>query len=92
MTSAFYLPKLYHDESDLVVVVICADYAQKEWPGLEWDAVFDLLKQRKEAEVMLCRFDHATVEGLFSDAGYRRTRRQDSRASRHAHPRTPRDQ
>src|SRR5258707_844173 len=65
-----YLPKLYHDESDLVVAVICQDYSKKEWPGLEWDAVFDLLKQRKEAEVMLCRFDHATVEGLFSDAGY----------------------
>jgi hypothetical protein len=65
-----YLPKLYHEETDLVVVVICQDYAEKEWPGLEWDAVFDLLKKRKEAEVMLCRFDQATIEGLFSDAGY----------------------
>ena len=34
-----YLPKLYHEDSDLVVLVICRDYAQKEWPGLEWDAV-----------------------------------------------------
>jgi len=65
-----YLPKLYHDESDLVVVVICLDYGQKEWCGLEWDAIFDLLKKRREADVMLCRFDYATVEGLFSDAGY----------------------
>ena len=30
-----YLPKLYHEEADLVVVVICPDYALKEWPGLE---------------------------------------------------------
>jgi len=65
-----YLPRLYHEEADLVVVVICDDYSQKEWPGLEWDAVFDLLKKRKEAEVMLCRFNRAAVEGLFSDAGY----------------------
>jgi len=65
-----YLPKLYLEEADLVVVVICGDYSRKEWPGLEWDAVFDLLKNRKEADVMLCRFDHATVEGLFSDTGY----------------------
>jgi tetratricopeptide (TPR) repeat protein len=64
-----YLPKLYHEETDLIVVIICRDYALKEWPGLEWDAIFDLLKKRKEDEVMLCRFDHATVEGLF-DAGY----------------------
>jgi hypothetical protein len=64
-----YLPKLYHEETDLVVVIICRDYTVKEWPGLEWDAIFDLLKKRKDDEVMLCRFDNATVEGLF-DAGY----------------------
>src|SRR5215211_4539484 len=58
-----YLPKLYHEESDLVVVVICRDYPHKEWCGLEWDAIFDLLKQRREGEVMLSRFDHAHVEG-----------------------------
>lgn len=67
-----YLPKLYHQDSDLVVVVvvICRDYAQKEWPGLEWDAVFDLLKKRRGDEVMLGRFNGATVEGLYSDAGF----------------------
>jgi TIR domain len=65
-----YLPKLYHDETGLVVVVISKDYSQKEWTGLEWDAILDLLKKRKEDEVMLCRFGHSTVEGLFSDAGF----------------------
>src|SRR5260370_24504427 len=65
-----YLPKLYHEESDLVVVVICKDYPLKEWPGLEWDAVFDLLKYRRDDGVMLARFDHTTVDGLYSDAGY----------------------
>jgi tetratricopeptide (TPR) repeat protein len=65
-----YLPKLYHEESELVVVVICRDYPHKEWCGMEWDAIFDLLKQRREGEVMLGRFDHATVEGLYSDAGF----------------------
>jgi nucleoside phosphorylase/predicted acylesterase/phospholipase RssA len=66
----FYLPDLYHDQSDLVVVVVCRDYQQKEWCGLEWDAIFDLLKKRKNSEVMLCRFDHAMVQGLFSTAGF----------------------
>jgi tetratricopeptide (TPR) repeat protein len=65
-----YLPKLYHEESELVVVVICRDYPHKEWCGLEWDAIFDLLKQRREGEVMLTRFDLASVEGLYSDAGF----------------------
>jgi hypothetical protein len=35
-----HLPKLYHEQSDLIVVVICSDYARKEWCGLEWDAMF----------------------------------------------------
>jgi len=66
----FYLPELYRDKSDLVVVVVCRDYQQKEWCGLEWDAIFDLLKKWKNSEVMLCRFDHATVQGLYSTAGF----------------------
>jgi tetratricopeptide (TPR) repeat protein len=65
-----YLPKLYNEQSELVVVVVCRDYPHKEWCGLEWDAIFDLLKQRREDEVMLSRFDHANVEGLYSDAGF----------------------
>jgi tetratricopeptide (TPR) repeat protein len=65
-----YLPKLYHEESELVVVIVCRDYPHKEWCGLEWDAIFDLLKQRRESEVMLSRFDLANVEGLYSDAGF----------------------
>jgi TIR domain len=64
-----YLPKLYHEQSDLVVVVICRDYVGKEWCGLEWDAIFGLLKQRRENEVMLSRFDNAIVDDLF-DAGF----------------------
>lgn len=65
-----YLPKLYHEQSDLVVVVICTDYPKKEWCGLEWDAIFDLLKKRREDEVMLANFDYASVDGLYSDAGF----------------------
>src|SRR5687767_11889356 len=53
-----YLPELYHKESDLVVVVVCPDYDVKQWTGLEWTAIHDLLSKRKDSEVMLCRFDH----------------------------------
>jgi tetratricopeptide (TPR) repeat protein len=66
----FILPDLYHDESDLVVAVFCPKYEQKEWCGLEWRAVFDLLKQRRNEEVMLCRFDRATARGIYSTAGF----------------------
>lgn len=65
-----YLPNLYNRESDLVVVVVCPDYDVKEWTGLEWLAIHDLLQQRKRDEVQLCRFDHAHVDGLFRGAGF----------------------
>jgi tetratricopeptide (TPR) repeat protein len=65
-----YLPELYHKESDLVVVVVCPDYDAKQWTGLEWTAIHDLLSKRMHEEVMLCRFDYAEVKGLYSTAGF----------------------
>jgi tetratricopeptide (TPR) repeat protein len=65
-----HLPDLYHDESDLVVLVICKDYESKEWCGLEWTAIHALIKERKVEDVMLCRFDQALIKGLYSTAGF----------------------
>lgn len=65
-----YLPNLYNRECDLVIVVVCPDYDEKEWTGLEWLAIHDLLQQRKRDEVVLSRFDHAQVDGLFRGAGF----------------------
>lgn len=65
-----YLPNLYNLESDLVVVVVCPNYDEKEWTGLEWLAIHDLLQQRLHDEVQLCRFAHAQVKGLFRGAGF----------------------
>ena len=67
---AIYLPNLYNRDADLVVVVVCTDYDAKEWTGLEWLAIHDLLQQRRREEVMLCRFDHAQIDGLFRGAGF----------------------
>ncbi len=66
----FYLPRLYREHSDLIVVVLCPDYEANEWCGLEWNAIFDLLKSRRNEEVMLLRFGHALVQGLYSTAGF----------------------
>lgn len=67
---AFYLPDLYEKESDLVVAVFCPDYDKKEWCGLEWNAIFGLLKRRQVDEVMLARFERAEGKGLRGLAGY----------------------
>ncbi len=65
-----YLPDLYHKETELIVLVICKDYETKEWCGLEWTAIHALIKERNVEDVMLCRFDHALVKGLYSTAGF----------------------
>jgi hypothetical protein len=67
---AFHLPALYHDETDLVVAVLCRDYKRKEWCGLEWGAIYGIIKKREVDEVMLCRFDRVEGEGLFGLAGF----------------------
>ena len=64
-----HLQRLYHDESELVVVFLCADYQQKEWCGLEWRAIRDLMKGPRKSDIMLVRFDDTTIPGLFSIDG-----------------------
>jgi hypothetical protein len=65
-----YLPGLYCDQSDLVVAVLCKDYDVKLWSGWEWMAIHSQLNKNEGAKIMLCRFDHAHVDGLFENAGF----------------------
>ncbi len=65
-----YLQRLYHDESELIVVFVSEDYERKEWCGLEWRAIRDLIKKRQVESVMPCRFDMTEIPGLFSTDGY----------------------
>lgn len=67
---AFHLPKLYHKSTDLIVAVFCPDYQNKEWCGLEWRAIFDLIKTGHADQVMLTRFGYVEGDGLYSLAGY----------------------
>ena len=66
----FSLPALYHNESDLIVTVLCPDYDKKEWCGLEWTAIYGLIKQGNVDQVMLTRFDRVDGEGLYGLAGF----------------------
>jgi hypothetical protein len=55
--------------AELVVVCLCADYERKEWCGLEWRAIRDLIKRRQD-KVMFLRLDAGDVAGAFSIDGY----------------------
>ncbi|SBT05997.1 conserved hypothetical protein [Candidatus Accumulibacter aalborgensis] len=60
------LQRIYHDQSDLVVVFLGGNYQGKEWCGLEWRAVRDLIKKRDGKRIMFFRFDDKPVDGVFS--------------------------
>ena len=65
-----YLQNIYHNESDLVVVFLCQDYVEKEWCGLEFRAIRDLIKKRQDEDIMPMRFDDADVGGILGIDGY----------------------
>jgi hypothetical protein len=67
---AFHLPPLYHNETDLVVAILSSNYEKKEWCGLEWNAIYGLIKKGKTDKVMLCRFDRVEGKGLYGLAGF----------------------
>lgn len=64
------LQSLYHDHSELLVPFLCADYERKEWCGLEWRAIRDLIKRRQSKDIMPMRFDNTEIPGIFSIDGY----------------------
>ncbi|MFZ2404183.1 MAG: TIR domain-containing protein, partial [Methylobacter sp.] len=65
-----HLQTIYHDDSQLIVPFLCADYERKEWCGLEWRAIRDLIKKRNDGDIMPLRFDGTHIPGLFSIDGY----------------------
>jgi hypothetical protein len=64
------LQAVYRNQSELIVVFLCAEYAKKQWCGLEWRTVRDIIKSKQDDRVMLVRFDDAPVDGIFSIDGY----------------------
>ena len=65
-----YLSDLYHNNSDLIAVFLCKEYNEKEWTGLEWDAIRDLLKRKADERLMFFRLDDAEIAGFLSIHGY----------------------
>ena len=65
-----YLQNLYHKESELLVPFLCKDYQRKDWCQLEWKVIRDLMKQRRDQDIMPTRFDDTYIPGLFDLDGY----------------------
>jgi hypothetical protein len=64
------LQRIYLNNSDLVVVFLSAEYETKQWCGLEWRAIREIIKNKSDHSIMLMRFDDAQISGAFSIDGY----------------------
>ena len=67
---AFHLPDLYKKESNFVVLVFCDDYEKKRWCNLEWRAIYSLICDRKDQDIMLMRFNRLEPVGLHGLPGF----------------------
>ncbi|MEX1230535.1 MAG: TIR domain-containing protein [Planctomycetaceae bacterium] len=63
-----YLQDIYLHKTELDVVFICKEYNEKEWCGLEWRAIRQLIKSKNDDMLMLVRVDNsdALPPGIFS--------------------------
>ncbi len=64
------LQDIYRNKANLIVIFLCEEYAEKQWCGLEWRAIRDLIKHKNDNQIMFVRFDDAAVDGVFSLDGY----------------------
>lgn len=64
------LQDIYRNRSDLIVVFLSSGYASREWCGLEWRAIRDIIKSKEDSKVMLVKCDSSDTDGLFSIDGF----------------------
>ena len=64
------LQRIYGKRSKLIVVFIGGDYQRKDWCGIEWHAIRDIINRRDRDRIMFVRLDQGDVEGVLRNDGY----------------------
>ena len=65
-----FLQSIYRDRSKLIVVFLSADYQRKDWCGIEFRAIRDIIIERDNQRIMFIRTNDGAVDGVFSTDGY----------------------
>jgi hypothetical protein len=69
------LQDIYRNRSKLVVVFLGGDYQKKDWCGIEFRAIKEIIMERDHKRIMFIRTDDGTVDGVFKTDGYVDARR-----------------
>ena len=64
------LQNIYRSQSKLIVVFLCAKYQEKDWCGLEFRAIKEIIMKRQDEKIMFVKMDDGKVEGVFDTDGY----------------------
>lgn len=64
------LQGIYKDRAKLIVVFLCEKYQEKEWCGIEFNAIRQIIFDRHHDRVMYIKMDDGVVEGIFKTDGY----------------------
>ncbi|WP_281354731.1 TIR domain-containing protein [Roseospira navarrensis] len=65
-----FLQGIYRDRSRLIVVFAGGDYQRKNWCGIEFRAVREIINRRDHDRIMFVRMDEGEVEGILGHDGY----------------------
>jgi hypothetical protein len=69
------LQDIYQNRSRLIVVFISSNYQNKDWCGIEFRAIKEIMMARDHSKIMLIRTDDGVVDGIFKTDGYVDARR-----------------
>lgn len=64
------LQEIYGRRSRLIVVFLCEKYQEKEWCGIEFRSIKEILMERGHEKIMFVKMDEGKVEGVFKTDGY----------------------
>lgn len=69
------LQDIYLNRSKLIVVFLGSDYHKKDWCGIEFRAIKEIIMERDHKRIMFIRTDDGSVDGVFKTDGYVDARR-----------------
>ncbi|QOK52098.1 TIR domain-containing translocated effector BtpB [Brucella suis bv. 2] len=69
------LQDIYRNRCKLIVVFVGDDYQRKDWCGVEFRAIREIIMARAEQRIMFVRVDDGAVDGVFRTDGYVDARR-----------------
>ena len=64
------LQDIYRNRSKLIIVFLCEKYQEKEWCGIEFRAIKEIIMEKAHEKIMFIRMDEGKVDGVFKTDGY----------------------